>query len=167
MFLLFRGAAYLGLCSSVFASLALAGYIYVYVRTERQRQQPHLPAIVVFAVIGAVGISVGVGTVVIFLGLGIVDSVNHVGTYCISSFHTCFKFQYIFFLSDLPLTHTHYIASVWAFATFKWGLIVFIHALRTFRKMVRNQFSPLQQEARDDGAALITGEEATSGTINS
>lgn len=52
--------------------------MYVYVRTDVQQRLTHVPAIGAFALIGAVGIGGGLGATVIFLGLGIVDSVNHV-----------------------------------------------------------------------------------------
>ena len=53
--------------------------------------------------------------------------------------------------ADLSLPRTHYIASVWAFAIFKWGLTSFFYALKSFRKMSRNQFRPLDEHADDGG----------------
>jgi len=73
----YRPAAFLGLISSLFATVCLLQCIYLYVRAEVHQQHPHLPLLCLFGVKGAVGISLGLGAFVAFLGLGIADSVNH------------------------------------------------------------------------------------------
>ena len=76
-----RPAAFLGLVSSLFAAICLAQVIYLYVRGEVQQQPPHLLVLCVFGVKGAIGMSLGIGAFVAFLGLGIIDSINHVGEF--------------------------------------------------------------------------------------
>jgi hypothetical protein len=76
-----RPAAFLGLVSAVFATGCLVQFIYLHVRLEVSSQQPHLLLLCVFGAKGAIGMSVGIGTFVAFLGLGIIDSVNHVGEF--------------------------------------------------------------------------------------
>lgn len=134
-----KPAAFLGLCSAVFAAVCLVQFIYLYVRAEVQQRDPHLPVLCLFGVKGAVGISLGLGTFVVFLGLGIIDSINH---------------------KDLSLPETHYIGSVWAFGIFKWGLTAFLYALKTFRKMSGSHFQPLREH-------LETGSDDFTNTNNS
>lgn len=118
-----RPAAFLGLLSGVLAAVCLLQFLYLHLRVEVQHRLPHVPLLCLFGVLGALGVSLGVGTFVAFLGLGIVDSIDH---------------------KDLSLPETHYISTIWAFANFKWGLTAFYYALKTFRKMSRNQFQLLE-----------------------
>lgn len=141
-----RAAAFLGLVSAVFAAGCLVLFIYLHVRLEVQQCQPHISVLCVFGVKGAIGISLGVGTFVVFMGLGIIDSINHKGTLVQYWFVSVMTYSVC---ADLSLPRTHYIASVWAFAIFKWGLTAFYYALKTFRKMSRNQFRPLEEPADD------------------
>lgn len=117
---------------------------------EVKHCRPHLPVLCIFGVTGAIGISLGVGAFVTFMGLGIVDSVNHKGTELMSYMHLLTTIIYFICFSDLPLPRTHYIAAVWAFGNFKWGLTAFLYALKTFRKMFRSQFQPLREQLEDE-----------------
>ena len=82
-----RPAAYLGLISAVFAAGCLGLFIYLHVRQEVQQSQPHIPVLCVFGVKGAIGISLGVGAFVVFMGLGIIDSINHKGMLVLTVCH--------------------------------------------------------------------------------
>lgn len=77
----YRPAAFLGLASSLFAAICLIQVIYLYVRGEVQQLPPHPPVLCLFGVKGAIGMSLGLGAFVAFLGLGIIDSINHVGEF--------------------------------------------------------------------------------------
>ena len=60
--------------------------------------------------------------------------------------------------TDISLPRTHYIAAVWAFGNFKWGITAFLYALKAFRKMLRqNQFRPLQEEVDEDSNSTEEG----------
>lgn len=74
-----RFAGFWGLTSALFAAVTLAVYIYLYVVKERQRRAPKGLVLTAFGIVGAVGIGLGVGGFVAFLGLGIIDSMNHQG----------------------------------------------------------------------------------------
>ena len=74
-----RPAAYLGLASALFATVCLVQFLYLLVRVEIQHLRPHIHAVCVFGVLGSIGISLGIGAFVTFLGLGIIDSINHKG----------------------------------------------------------------------------------------
>ena len=63
----------------MFAAGSLGFIIYLHVRQEVQQSQPHIPVLCVFGLKGAIGISLGVGAFVVFMGLGIIDSINHKG----------------------------------------------------------------------------------------
>ncbi len=41
--------------------------------------RPRVAVLCIFGIVGAVGQGVGLGSLVIFLGLGVIDSVNHRG----------------------------------------------------------------------------------------
>ena len=153
-----RGAAFLGLISSVFALVSLVQYIYVYVWRDSRKHQPHIPVVCVFAVIGVLGISVGLGSTVTFLGLGIVDSINHQGTY-VTSRRNVSNSNITSSVSVKSLPETYYIGAVWAFGTFKWGLITFLHSLRTLRKLYKSRHDQIDGDAdaliSDGGGAKV------------
>ena len=49
---------------------------------EKRRHVPNPWVLFVFGVAGSIGIGAGVGGFAAYLGLGILDSVNHRGTVC-------------------------------------------------------------------------------------
>ncbi len=65
----------------MFAVLSLGQFIYLYVIKEKLRRAPSAVVLTVFGLMGAVGMGVGVGGCVTYLGLGITDSLNHVGEF--------------------------------------------------------------------------------------
>lgn len=75
----YRAAAYLGLASGVFAAVVLVQFIYLFVRAEVQQRPHHFAVLCLFGVKGVLGMSLGIGAFVAFLGLGIIDSIHHKG----------------------------------------------------------------------------------------
>lgn len=69
-----------GFTSAVLAFFTLLQFIYLYVVKERRRKAPNPWVLFVFGLIGAVGLGAGVGGIAAYLGLGIIDSLNHRGT---------------------------------------------------------------------------------------
>lgn len=69
-----------GLSSALLATLTLVQFIYLYVVKERQRKVPNPWVLFVFGVFGSIGIGAGVGGFAAYLGLGIIDTINHRGT---------------------------------------------------------------------------------------
>lgn len=63
----------------MFAAVTLAVYIYLYVVKETLRRAPKGYVLTMFGIIGTIGIGVGVGAFVAFLGLGIIDTLNDNG----------------------------------------------------------------------------------------
>ena len=65
--------------SALLATLTLVQFIYLYVVKERRRNAPNPWVLFVFGVVGSIGIGGGVGGFAAYLGLGILDSINHRG----------------------------------------------------------------------------------------
>ena len=63
----------------MFAAISLVLFIYLYVVYERQRKHPTEVVLAIFGCLGAVGMGVGVGGFIAYLGLGIIDAVTHDG----------------------------------------------------------------------------------------
>lgn len=72
-----------GLSSALLATLTLVQFIYLFVVKERQRRVPNPWALFLFGVFGSIGIGAGVGGFAAYLGLGILDTINHRGVYVI------------------------------------------------------------------------------------
>ena len=74
-------ASILGLTSALLSLLCLLQFIYLYMMSEHTPPQAchtfQIPILLVFGGVGALGIGAGVGTFITFLGLGIIDSLNH------------------------------------------------------------------------------------------
>ena len=61
------------------AVVCLVEFTYLYVTMEVKQSRPLIPVLGVFGIIGAVGMGAGLGTLVTFLGLGIIDNLDHKG----------------------------------------------------------------------------------------
>lgn len=61
--------------------LTLLEFVYLYTVKDVKRNVPNLWMLFVFALVGAIGVGAGVGGFATYLGLGIVDTINHTGTY--------------------------------------------------------------------------------------
>ena len=68
-----------GVGSAFFATLTLLQFIYLYIVKDKKRSAPNPWALFVFGLAGSVGIGAGVGGFAAYLGLGILDSINHRG----------------------------------------------------------------------------------------
>lgn len=68
-----------GLTSALLATLTLVQFIYLFVVKERRRNVPNPWVLFVFGVIGSLGIGAGVGGFAAYLGLGVLDTINHRG----------------------------------------------------------------------------------------
>jgi len=89
-----RPAAYWGLVSSVFATLALCLFIYLYVAKVVRRQPPSGTALIVVGIVSSLGIGAGVGGFSVYLGLGIIHTLEGDGQWCVQclsrSLHSTF-----------------------------------------------------------------------------
>ena len=75
-----RHAGGWGLGSALFATLTLLQFIYLYVVKEKKRNAPNPWVLFIFGLAGTVGTGAGVGGFAAYLGLGILDTINHRGT---------------------------------------------------------------------------------------
>ena len=71
-----------GFTSAVLATLTLIQFIYLYVVKEIRRNVPNPWMLFVFGAIGSLGIGGGVGGFSAYLGLGVLDTLNHRGNCC-------------------------------------------------------------------------------------
>lgn len=75
-FLASRPAAYWGLLSGVFATLSLLLFIYLYVAKEVRKQPPSGTILILLGTVSALGIGAGVGGFCVYLGLGIIHTLE-------------------------------------------------------------------------------------------
>ena len=71
-----RNAAVWGLCSSLFAAVTLAQFIYLYVRREVRKDAPSQWVLGVFGCLASLAMGAGLGGIAAYLGLGILDSMS-------------------------------------------------------------------------------------------
>ena len=137
-----RPAAYWGLASSVFATLALCLFIYLYVAKEVRRQPPSGTALIVVGIVSSLGIGAGVGGFSVYLGLGIIHTLEGDGQWCVQclsrSLHSTFLgsllpslFPFLLPCPGRPLFQTEYIVCVWSFMTWKWAVTSYVYIIRS------------------------------------
>lgn len=79
-----RPAAYWGLVSSVFATLALFLFIYLYVVKEVRRKTPSGAVLIFVGIVSSLGIGAGLGGFSVYLGLGIIHTLEGDGEWASS-----------------------------------------------------------------------------------
>lgn len=77
--LLSRQAAIWALISSMYSASAIAIFIYLYVVREVKHQPPSRWVLLAFGMLSGVALAASFGAFVAYLGLGIIDSINHAG----------------------------------------------------------------------------------------
>lgn len=78
-----RDAAIWGFCSSLFAALTIAEFLYLYIQKHVKGRRPKEWVLEVFGSIASVGVGAGIGGTATYLALGIQNSLSGNGGWCV------------------------------------------------------------------------------------